>query len=333
MTDTVGKTVAPATAGGGQPPKLKRKAGGRLECELGLVLGALGLAASRLGQLWIAFDVFSQFTLQFAVVALGFLAGRVMRRARLLVAFVCIVLGFVGIGAWPIVASDHPRALDVAAEGGRALTVASFNTFYDNPNTAAVQAEIERLDADIITLIELGPNTRGLLTALEGRYPYHADCFATDYCNMAVLSKLPIASSEARVGWDGPPTLIATLGPEAGDLMVFGVHTIRFPHAKTQFRQVNALAQFISTIPNRKLVMGDFNATPFSRITSAIVAQTGLQRLTNLPTWPARLQLPQVAIDHIFVSPGVRQLETEKIGNPAGSDHFPITLKLAVPLN
>ena len=58
-----------------EAPRKKRKPAGGFECKLGLLLGLCGLAASRLGQLWIAFDVFSQFTLQFAVITVAFLIG------------------------------------------------------------------------------------------------------------------------------------------------------------------------------------------------------------------------------------------------------------------
>jgi len=39
-----------------------------------------------------------------------------------------------------------------------------------------------------------------------------------------------------------------------------------------------------------------------------------------------------MAIDHIFVSSGIIPTESQRIGEPAGSDHFPVTLKIAVPL-
>jgi len=77
--------------------------------------------------------------------------------------------------------------------------------------------------------------------------------------------------------------------------------------------------------------MGDFNATPFSRILGVLQDSANLMRLTNLPTWPSQAGLPQIAIDHIFVSPGIRQLEAGQIGEPAGSDHYPVTVRIAVP--
>ena len=125
----------------------------------------------------------------------------------------------------------------------------------------------------------------------------------------------------------------AKLGPEVGGLTVLGVHTIRFPYSRAQYRQVTALVRLIEVIPGRKLVMGDFNATPFSRIIQTVAGNANLHRLSWLPSWPANLGLPQVAIDHIFVSPGIRQTQSQQIGEPSGSDHYPITLKLAVPLS
>ena len=148
--------AAAQTPGGSAAPNKKRKARGRLECELGSLLGAGGLIGSRLGQLWIAFDVFSQFTLQFVLLTAAFVIGFLMPRAKLLVAFLIIIAGLAGIGVWPHLASRVPITLGSAAAGEKDIRVASFNTWYSNQNVGAVQAEIERLDADVITLLELG---------------------------------------------------------------------------------------------------------------------------------------------------------------------------------
>ena len=315
-----------------EAPRRKRKPTGRVECQLGFLLGLALLAASRLGQLWIAFDVFAQFTLQFAVVTVGFLIGMLMPRAKLLAAFVVMVVGIVAIGAWPHVASRVPHVLGAAGQGERALKVASFNTLWVNDDADAVRAEIERLDADIITLIEMGPAKRRILGEMKARYPYQFDCYDVDYCNFAVLSKLPFADAESRGRWQGPPYIRVRLGPEAGGLTVFGVHTIRFPHSLAQFRQVSEIARLIERTGGPRLVMGDFNATPFSRVLGVLQDSANLTRLTNLPTWPSQAGLPQIAIDHIFVSPGIRLIEAEQIGEAAGSDHYPVSARIAVPL-
>ena len=314
-------------------PRRRRKPTGSLECQLGFLLGIALLCASRLGQLWIAFDVFAHFTLQFAVVTLGFLIGMAMPRAKLLAACVVMVIGVVAIGAWPHVASREPRVVGEVQPGERALKVATFNTLWVNNEVDAVRAEVERLDADVITLIEMGPAKRPILAQLKARYPYQFDCYDVDFCKFAVLSKLPITDTEARGRWAGPPFIRVRLGPEAGGLTVFGVHTIRFPHSQAQFRHVTEIAKVIERTSGPRLVMGDFNATPLSRIMGVLQDSANLTRLTNLPSWPSLVGLPQIAIDHILVSSGIRLLETEQIGEPAGSDHYPVTVRIAVPIS
>jgi endonuclease/exonuclease/phosphatase (EEP) superfamily protein YafD len=316
-----------------EAPRKKRKPPGGLECQIGLLIGIAGLIGSRLGQLWIAFDVFSQFTLQFAVVAFAFLVGLLMPRAKLFAAFLVLVLGILGIGLWPHLASRAPMVLGTAGPGEKLLRVASFNTFFANQQVDEVEAEIRRLDADVITLLEMGPNKRRILASLKDIYPHQADCYAIDYCNLALLSKLPIAESDARALWEGAPYIRVKLGPEAGGLTVIGLHTIRFPHSRAQFRQATEMGNLIEHVPGMKLVMGDFNATPFSRVIATIERRGSLRRLTNLPTWPGQFGLPQIAIDHILVSAGITPIESEAIGEPAGSDHFPITMKIAIPVS
>jgi endonuclease/exonuclease/phosphatase (EEP) superfamily protein YafD len=313
--------------------KRKRKRPkGYLGCILGLSIGLAGLAAARLGHLWVAFDVFSQFTAQFVFLVLAFGLGLFMPRGKVLTAVVFLVAMFAGYSMWPYYVSSHPSILSTIKEGERELRVASYNTWLDNDKIDEVKAEIERLDADVIVLVELGPNKRVLFDQLISRYPYQAKCSDPTHCNFGILSKYPLTKIGDRMIWAGPRYIRASLGPEFGGLSIYGVHTTRFPHSRAQFVQIQALVDELNTVTGRYVVMGDFNATPYSRVTQTLASQGNLQRLTTLPTWPARVGLPQISIDHAFVSTGIRQLESESIGNSAGSDHFPIYLKLAVPL-
>ncbi len=311
----------------------RRRHADRLVCLLGLGLGLSGLAATRLGQLWTAFDVVSNFTLQFVVVTTAFLAGLLMPRGKLLTANILLVLGITAIGMWPHLASQADIKPATAATGERAMRVASFNTLWTNNNVEALKAEIMRLDADLILLIEMNAMKRAMLAQLRGLYPHQASCQSEELCKFAVLSKLPIAESEAVGRWQGPRYIRVKLGPEAGGLSVFGIHTTRFPYWQAQVRQMTAMAGIIETTGGHRLVMGDFNATPYSRLLSTFADRTGLTRLTYLPSWPAQLGLPQLAIDHILVSREIRPLTPARIGEAAGSDHYPVSMAIAVPLN
>jgi endonuclease/exonuclease/phosphatase (EEP) superfamily protein YafD len=87
----------------------------------------------------------------------------------------------------------------------------------------------------------------------------------------------------------------------------------------------------VQGLGGRLVAAGDFNATPWSLPLTTFERMSGLTRLTSLPSWPAHgLALPQVAIDHIFVSSGIRPLGAATTLAPAGSDHLPVRVTLAV---
>lgn len=330
MIESVDQSGAPE-GDAGSPGHVRKRRRGFGACLFGLFAGLAGLAASRLGQLWVGFDVFSQVTLQFAVMTAAFVIGLAMPRARVLAALVFLILGGLVIGIWPYWASRGEAAVDEPQAGEVALHLASFNIWDGNRNEEAVRAEIARLDADVVAVVEAQAYGRALADSLQAQYAYRADCFDNPLCDSFILSKHPIATHQYKLLWEGPPMVVAQLGPEVGNVTVVAVHTLRFPHSRAQLHQLQALGRWLEKIPGNRIVMGDFNSTPFSRMLTALTEATGLTRLTELPTWPAWFGLPQVAIDHIFVSEGIRPLGREQIGNPSGSDHFPIALTVALP--
>jgi endonuclease/exonuclease/phosphatase family metal-dependent hydrolase len=123
----------------------------------------------------------------------------------------------------------------------------------------------------------------------------------------------------------------ATLGGDFSGLNIIGVHFPRVPHIEAQFRQMAVLLEYLDEMPGTFVLMGDFNATPFSALSSEFSDRTQMRRLTSIPSWPAFGELPQFGIDHIFVSREIRLLEKARIGRRSGSDHYPVTVTVAVP--
>jgi len=314
------------------PPRRRRRGG--FACFVGLMLGLAGGAAGWLGNLWIAFDVFSQFSYQFWLVVLAFAVAFFMPFARVLTGIAIVMIGLLVISALPhLTAASYPAPEIKAPADHRVLRVMSFNTWLLNADVDAMAAEIERNDPDILVLQEFGTEKRALLDRLKARMPYQDDCRHLDHCYMAVLSKFPIEDFESHAAWVGPPMVRARFGKELGGLTVIGIHTIRFPYFRAQFTQLNELADLVRRLEGPRIVMGDFNATPSSRLLGTFEQRSSLRRLDNwLPTWPANFQMPQLAIDHIFASPDVKSVEKVRIGNNAGSDHFPLVVRVAVPV-
>ena len=312
-------------------PKKKRKA--TLGVTLGVLLGLCELIGSRLGHLWVAFDVMSQFTMQFLFWTVAFLLAWFVPRLRVLTAIVLFVSMSVAYGVWPHLVSGNASApAPAVAAKEKALKIASFNTYRFNQDFSAQIASIRKLNADAVVLIELDPPKKSILEGLKDIYPHQFACFDQAYCFLAIISKTPLTNTSAQAIWEGSPYIRATLGAEFGNVTLVGTHTTRFPHSRAQLKQVRALVRSLESVTGKIILTGDFNATPFSRVTSTIAQGAGLVRHTSLPTWPAQLNIPQIAIDHMFASPALRPLTSEMIGDAAGSDHFPITMSFAVPV-
>ncbi len=297
---------------------------------IGLIIGISGVVAGRMGYLWIGFDVVSQFGMQFLLLTVSALIAMATPRYKGLIASTLFVLMLSGYSLWPHLVSATPFKPDPLAPGEQQLQVASFNTYGLNNDHAEIAAAVLAINADVVTMIEMGTGKADVLSALKSVYPYQGDCQNYINCELAIVSKYPLSSVIGDANWEGPSYIRATVELSSGPLTVFGIHTTRFPHSRAQLKQVNALVKLVEGISGPVIIMGDFNATPFSRINHTVSEGLNFTRVTSLPTWPATIGFPQLAIDHIFVSPGIRAISSQQIGNNAGSDHYPISIVLAV---
>lgn len=299
-----------------------------------LMVSVGGLVAGRLGHLHPRFDVFSQFGVQFIAMALAFCCALLFSRYKTLFGMAITFALLAAYGAWPhLVSSQLQSPPYTMVAGEKLLRLAHFNTFKNNEDYAAIAAEVLRLDADVVSLVEMSTAKKmAVLPLLNAKYPYIYDCKGGRYCDMAIASIYPIIEADGEGEWIGAPYIRATLGGDMAGVTIIGVHTTRFPFSRAQLKQVRELVKKLETYTGEMVVMGDFNATPFSRVTTTLEQGTNLKRLTELPTWPSYVQLPQLAIDHIFASKAFRVVGNEQIGQSVGSDHFPILMTLAVKL-
>ncbi|MGE0213943.1 MAG: endonuclease/exonuclease/phosphatase family protein [Parvibaculaceae bacterium] len=299
----------------------------------GLVLGLAGLTAGRLAWIWWPADAFNHFVPHFAVVATASLLGLLLPRRKLLAAGLALVLGLGVIPAAPFAVKLVEKWSPPTAKDSRVIRVMSFNTWVQNSDWRAILREIERNDPDIVTLVEYRLEKNSLHESLADRYPYQADCMEQRHCFMALFSKFPFQDPAASTHWRSPPQILAHFGPELGGLVVVGMHTLRPPDIGPQRTQIEKLASQASEMGGSRIFMGDFNATPFSRMLQTFTEKSGLRRITWLPSWPANFgPFPQVAIDHIFLSDDLEAVGWPRIGNNAGSDHYPVIadVRLAV---
>jgi endonuclease/exonuclease/phosphatase family metal-dependent hydrolase len=121
-------------------------------------------------------------------------------------------------------------------------------------------------------------------------------------------------------------------------LQVLNTHFGLVPHEQRAQAACLAGADWISS-PLREdplILLGDFNATPHYSAYRTLAGRLKDARLANRqerasPTFPSRF--PVLAIDHVFVSPGVTVQSVRAITAPlarAASDHLPLVMEFSL---
>jgi endonuclease/exonuclease/phosphatase (EEP) superfamily protein YafD len=234
--------------------------------------------------------------------------------------------------AWCCRAPTPPANAEVTKIAAHApmqsFTVLALNAWDELRDTRGIARYLATTPADVVVLSEFGEDKGALLGELKAVYPYQASCADGWHCSLALLSRLPLeVSGVGRIPAGGPDFIWARL---SGSLTIVGTHVHR-PSRNPWLheRQMVALAQFLRRIDGPVVLAGDLNTSPWSNSFRRLRSATGLAPASVLiPTWPAwPLPLPQVALDHILVSPEL--IVTAAGSGPAvGSDHLPVWAQL-----
>ncbi len=232
------------------------------------------------------------------------------------------------LGLMPSRAPALAASMQETAADSRDLTIISLNTWDAIDNVESLEAYFKTIPADVVVLSEIGPPKQHLLEALRSIYPYQTQCANDWACSLALISRVPFEQG-GTVRWSKKmPAFVWARFP--GSLTVVGTHIARpsrtpFLHA----RETDAIAQFVRRLEGSVVLAGDLNSSPWSYSFRSLKAQTGLvaSRLLT-PSWPAwPIAMPQIALDHILVSPDLSFAES-RTERAVGSDHLPVFARL-----
>lgn len=221
------------------------------------------------------------------------------------------------------------------------------------PEASKVERTVATMDADIVAIQELTPETLpGLRDSLAGRYPYSHGGWPA-----IVFSRLPIrAGCSLRFPTRGSDAQRVEIDVGGRTLVLFNVHITRPGHELdgrlARFRLVldydpttrDADAALVheqaGPSPTACVVAGDLNATewshPYRLLTTTLVdafreTAWGWGNTYRLNLWRERgrrLRIPVARIDYLFHSPDLVALEA-RTGLDSGSDHLPVVADLA----
>ena len=228
---------------------------------------------------------------------------------------------------YPVFTNLPGRTTDKA----KTLKIISVNVWHINQNIDRVADYLENAKADIVVLQEMHNTHLGAVrNRLRQTYPFILTCRCR---NLVLLSRLPwqLAGGN-RFTRDTPALIWARFSrPGRGSYRVVGVHAAdpRKPEI-----HINHMRWLTNRLPNgeRLIVVGDFNATPWSANLMQMAARYRLRRaLTFATSWPSQIQWPLFLIDNAFVS-SLFEIRSSKIGPDVGSDHRPVVVEVAIPL-
>ena len=286
---------------------------------------------------WALAGVAEHFALQvlMAAIALGLLAIA-LRRWRLL----GLVAGIACIELWTI----HPywptflAGPKTALAGQQAdLKVISLNVWHKSDSYASVRDYIAASNADIVGLVEVTPRWKAELAPLLSLYPYSIDCQDRNpRCEEMLLSKHPFVKSFSGHINKALPVISwgQIAAPGDGTPLTFAVTHLSWPVVRAdldenretiQAEQARNLLHALQKLGPNLVLMGDFNAAPWSRVQQDLRQVTGLDNAGFLvPSWPAwGPALIRLPIDHIMTR-GRMHLAALHHGPNVGSDHLPV---------
>ena len=279
-----------------------------------------------LGRLWFGFELFSHFRVQYAVLAaisgLGLLLA-----GQLPGSFLSIGVGLFNLALiLPLYRRSTP-----GPQFPSTYRILTANILGRNGEYKQIAQMLTEANPDLVLLVEYDYHHHEGLKAVLEAFPHTHFLPRDDNYGLALLSRLPVCSTEIiYLNEDPVPALVARLELDGCPLTIIGTHS---PPPKSQMltdvrdRQILALARFAAKQEGEVILLGDMNTTSWSYTFQDLLHESGLhdsRRGFGLqPTWPANLPLMRVPIDHVLHSSGI-QISHRCTGPFSGSDHRPV---------
>lgn len=298
-----------------------------------LTIGFLGTLATVLGFFgstsWF-FDAFANFRFQLAIglIAVGLIYFLGFGRWT---AFVFLAMGAVNAFLVAPLYLDTP----VPAASETTLSIVSYNVGAGSADQTEVIEYVADTAPDLVFLLESTDEwieaipTEGTGYAVGNQIPEDR------IYGISVLGEGVTVVEQLRLGTTDDPVMRVEADLDDQRIAIYAVHP-RPPdsQAKTDARDslFDELAGLVAAETMPVVVIGDFNATPWSYAFRDFRASTGLVNSQNgfglSATWPANLPLTLVPLDHMLHSDSLTTV-TRTVGPNLGSDHLPLSVQVS----
>ena len=204
------------------------------------------------------------------------------------------------------------------------LRVVSANVYLRNTDPSPLLAWADPSNTDLIVVHELRAAYAQKLAAAT-QWPHQHLMPREGASGIGLLSRWPLRDVREVIGAGGMPQLHALVDTPQGTIEVIAIHP-KPPLDLTRHRTRNqTLATLRPSGDAPALVVGDFNATPWSNAAPLLV-QGGWRWFGGVqPTWPHGAW--GIPIDAVW-GHGSWAVTEHEVGPPIGSDHRPLRVGL-----
>jgi endonuclease/exonuclease/phosphatase (EEP) superfamily protein YafD len=245
--------------------------------------------------------------------AIGLLCVRWKWRARIVAAAALLLVPWWWLPP-PMPAGASPAQLRVVVA----------NVHLGNRDPLPLLTWARQSQADVIAVLELAPAFAQALPATP-EWPHRHLMPSTGSFGIGVLSRWPLRAVREVEGPGGIAQLRAVVATSAGEFELIAVHPMPPINPHWHALRNRTLAELKPAGAAPALIVGDFNATPWSNA-APLLAANGWRWFGGVqPTWPhAAWGIP---IDAVW-GHGAWQVVDRAVGPAIGSDHRPLRVEV-----
>ncbi|PIQ96142.1 MAG: hypothetical protein COV67_11010 [Nitrospinae bacterium CG11_big_fil_rev_8_21_14_0_20_56_8] len=281
---------------------------------------------------WVS-DLTSHFRVQYLVLLL-LISILFLSRKRPVPAVMSLL--FAGINLFPLLPFLFGAAPAMAGNPAHRVLMVNLH-HYENDQYGKVRQLIRTQEPEVILFLEVTEKWTEMLRGELGGYPYSKVAPREDAMGIGLFSRLELKDLEiGPIGETNIPSVLGRMKVGSKWVRVIGTHlmsplTPRFTEDRN--RQLGALQEVLNGEKGLKMVLGDFNLTPWSSLMKNFGRSTGLMD-TRIgqgikPTWPSMFPPLWIPIEHCMVSPEIG-IHKFQIGPEVGSDHLPVILDFSI---
>jgi endonuclease/exonuclease/phosphatase (EEP) superfamily protein YafD len=282
----------------------------------------LGSAAAFFGDVWWALDLVANFRVQLAALCLGVLILVALSQSLPATAIAAVGLLLNAAVVLPLYFTP--------VESARAtLTVASFNLLSTNEEHDAVIEWIREVGADVVFLHEGTERWEQVLNAAD--LPYDVVTTREPHFAFGTIALVPPGSTVTDHGF--ARTEHRAVEVVVNRITVIGIHPlapVTAEDAELRNEQLRWVGERARSRSGEAVVVGDFNATPWSHVFRTAFTDVGL--LNSLvgsgpaATWRVGT-IWQLPIDNAVLTDRLGVV-SHQVGPDLGSDHRPLLIEV-----